>query len=553
MLKNAVLECLGEDAKGNCPDTKYGPIQRWDVSHVTNMSALFHAKNRQPFNTDISQWDVSSVVDMSNMFNGLSFFNQNISGWDVSRVTNMHGMFYKGLSFNANISHWDVSRVTDMSFMFYLTTSFKADISEWKVDRVTNMASMFEQSRSFNADISRWKVSRVENMSKMFYKTDKFNVDISDWDVSRVKDMTLMFYKAEEFSQELCGHWITSKARGRTTMFTKSKATLCPPKEHSGSTLDTPVIIGLSVSIPLVFGIVVVGMIALCIHLRSKNQDKNPPGAGQNAMNVVPTTLDANFGQQFMTQNGQNIQLSHPLQYSSLSSDQMVAINNSLASQARWYVGSDGKPVPVAANNAASFALNGNMPSSSSTDSSPNTSFVSQSSQKNSSFVSHTSQMNNSFGSQNTWAAGTNGNFVGQVPSSAAVAPTNGALLSPMHEDPNNMMPMARFIKPTYEMLAAPGTDGGTAADATIATSTDAAVTGIEIIRLIILRFLIRIPYTRSQYSHTRAHMCIYTGTHARTYKYTHTHKNTLTCTHTHTTQQLLVTASRPLPTELPT
>merc|ERR1712048_65204 len=70
-------------------------------------------------------------------------------------------------------------------------------------------------------------------MSKMFYKAIQFNANISEWDVSRVKDMSDMFHRAMEFSQELCGHWITSEARGQANMFSGSKATLCPPKVDS--------------------------------------------------------------------------------------------------------------------------------------------------------------------------------------------------------------------------------------------------------------------------------------------------------------------------------
>ena len=67
------------------------------------MSFLFYkglkgntADNFKPndFNEDISRWDVSNVTDMSAMFMGASKFNQDISKWDVSNVTWMKNMFY---------------------------------------------------------------------------------------------------------------------------------------------------------------------------------------------------------------------------------------------------------------------------------------------------------------------------------------------------------------------------------------------------------------------------------------------------------------------------
>ena len=71
---------------------KYGPINSWDTSLITDMSDLF--KNCYNFNDDISNWDVSNVRDMSNMFYGAISFNKPLNNWNVSNVKNMCGMFY---------------------------------------------------------------------------------------------------------------------------------------------------------------------------------------------------------------------------------------------------------------------------------------------------------------------------------------------------------------------------------------------------------------------------------------------------------------------------
>ena len=44
----------------------YGEIDLWDVSLITDMSALFEGKAN--FNTDIYTWDVSNVTNMQSMF-----------------------------------------------------------------------------------------------------------------------------------------------------------------------------------------------------------------------------------------------------------------------------------------------------------------------------------------------------------------------------------------------------------------------------------------------------------------------------------------------------
>jgi len=41
---------------------KYGPVGRWDVSEIDDMSNLFAESQ---FNGNISQWDVDNVINMS--------------------------------------------------------------------------------------------------------------------------------------------------------------------------------------------------------------------------------------------------------------------------------------------------------------------------------------------------------------------------------------------------------------------------------------------------------------------------------------------------------
>jgi len=77
------------------------------------------------------------------MFYGCWSFYQDISGWNVSNVTNMSAMFYLATSFNQDISNWSVSNVTTMASMFRQASSFNGDISTWNVSSVTDMTNMF--------------------------------------------------------------------------------------------------------------------------------------------------------------------------------------------------------------------------------------------------------------------------------------------------------------------------------------------------------------------------------------------------------------------------
>ena len=133
---------------------RYGPIEEWDVSKVTNMRELF--RDAESFNDDLSKWDVSNVTDMGGMFLDARAFNGDLSKWDVSNVTDMGGMFSGAFAFNGDLSKWDVSKVTDMNAMFYYALAFNCDLSKWDVSKVRHMNGIFCEAKCFDCDLTKW-------------------------------------------------------------------------------------------------------------------------------------------------------------------------------------------------------------------------------------------------------------------------------------------------------------------------------------------------------------------------------------------------------------
>ena len=88
--------------------TKYGSIENWDTSRVTDMSNLF--KDAETFNADISKWNVSRVTSMKSMFLGASLFNGDVTAWTTSNVVNLESAFQYASVFNQDISKWLVSK-----------------------------------------------------------------------------------------------------------------------------------------------------------------------------------------------------------------------------------------------------------------------------------------------------------------------------------------------------------------------------------------------------------------------------------------------------------
>ena len=99
---------------------------------------------------------------MRSMFSEASEFEGiGLDKWDVSNVTNVSAMFNKCRKFNCNLSSWNVSKVTNMSYMFYGCSEFNADLSGWDTSNVENMSYMFMGCSKLKCDLSGWDVSKV--------------------------------------------------------------------------------------------------------------------------------------------------------------------------------------------------------------------------------------------------------------------------------------------------------------------------------------------------------------------------------------------------------
>ena len=115
----------------------------------------------------------SDSYSLTQMFYGCADFNQDISTdatnnyWDVSRVTNMTAMFRFCSLFNQDIGNWDVSACTNMGSMFQNCTNFNQPIGNWGsgTASVTDMSLMFNGCTNFDQDLSGWSIASLQNAS----------------------------------------------------------------------------------------------------------------------------------------------------------------------------------------------------------------------------------------------------------------------------------------------------------------------------------------------------------------------------------------------------
>lgn len=178
-LSTAVTAYLANPTIANLT---YGNIRHWNVSKVTDMSAMFYDKLL--YDADLSAWDVSKVTNMNSMFaeaDGLD--GRVLSKWDVSRVTDMGSMFAHCYGCSPDLSMWNVSSVTDMGMMFVHTAGSYNNLGKWDVSKVVDMYGMFNKAYGSFGDLAKWDVSNVKSFLDMFSQVGPKG-DLSNWNVS---------------------------------------------------------------------------------------------------------------------------------------------------------------------------------------------------------------------------------------------------------------------------------------------------------------------------------------------------------------------------------
>jgi hypothetical protein len=157
---------------------RYGSIENWNTSKVTDMSYLFaKVVGVYDFDLDLSNWNISRVKSIKNMFgdyhqdnlilkathqdHGLCFINSDSTLNQILRLKNVSSnkgvcmiSVVKTYRFNHPIGKWETSNVLDMRGMFYNAESFNRPISNWGTSRMIN----WNDNRIYNEPIGNWDI-----------------------------------------------------------------------------------------------------------------------------------------------------------------------------------------------------------------------------------------------------------------------------------------------------------------------------------------------------------------------------------------------------------
>ena len=151
---------------------KYGKIEDWDVSKISNFQGIFRYVKFDDYDKDfpsslsLNNWDMSNAEDISYMFCG-SNFNGYIDKWNTENIV--------------------LSRYTFNDSAF---EGMGDDMKNWNVEKLEETTGMFSNSK-FTANISEWKLTSIKFMEKMFYNCHYITGDLNKWN---------KYIKAEEVS-----------------------------------------------------------------------------------------------------------------------------------------------------------------------------------------------------------------------------------------------------------------------------------------------------------------------------------------------------------------
>ena len=88
------------------------------------------------------------------MFADAHAFNQPLNNWDTSKVTNMSAMFNSAYAFNQPLNNWDTSKVTNMSYMFSSAHAFNQPLNNRRINQISdeNLKDMFRDAAAFKTN-----------------------------------------------------------------------------------------------------------------------------------------------------------------------------------------------------------------------------------------------------------------------------------------------------------------------------------------------------------------------------------------------------------------
>ena len=111
-IRKAVKDWLSDSVRAR---SKWGPIEDWDVSQVTDINKLFYGATS--FSADLSRWDVSRVTNMERILEDSGIFHT----WGLTTLKDIPwNHAYRKASRIQSFGHLSLARPRMQSISIYI-------------------------------------------------------------------------------------------------------------------------------------------------------------------------------------------------------------------------------------------------------------------------------------------------------------------------------------------------------------------------------------------------------------------------------------------------
>ena len=164
---------------------KLQSVDQWgEIIWQSMENAFFGCENLKISSEDIP--NTSQVTSLAYMFTEcFELQDGNIGGWDVSEITNMTAMFQDATSFVGPLGDWKTGNVERMTKMFQGAIKFDRFIGNWDTSKVTHMNNMFNNAEKFNKDLGVWNIESLTHAEFMLNNSGmsqvNYNATLIGW------------------------------------------------------------------------------------------------------------------------------------------------------------------------------------------------------------------------------------------------------------------------------------------------------------------------------------------------------------------------------------
>lgn len=137
-----------------CQYLRYIDVSMWDMSHVTNITRIFHRMGACVL--EAGEWDTSNIEHMDSAFDNFGGELKGFERWNTSNLVTMTNCFFGAPLRSINLSNWYAPKLTNMSIAFQNSAANIIKLPTTDENRTINIARAFNITPVEEIDFTCW-------------------------------------------------------------------------------------------------------------------------------------------------------------------------------------------------------------------------------------------------------------------------------------------------------------------------------------------------------------------------------------------------------------